>query len=55
MPFGLTQDQAILFGLLVAVFGLLIWGRWRYDLIAFGALVVALLTKVVPASAIRRR
>ena len=48
MPFGLSQDQAILFVLLIAVFGLLIWGRWRYDLVAFGALVVALLTGVVP-------
>ncbi len=48
MPFGLSQDQAILFSLLIAVFGLLIWGRWRYDLIAFAALVVALLTGVVP-------
>ncbi|MEX0923461.1 MAG: SLC13 family permease [Rhodovibrionaceae bacterium] len=48
MPFGLSPDQAIIFSLLIAVFGLLIWGRWRYDLIAFGALVVALLTGVVP-------
>lgn len=48
MPFGLTPDQAIIFSLLIAVFALLLWGRWRYDLIAFGALVVALLTGVVP-------
>ena len=48
MPFGLTLDQAILFALLIAVFGLLIWGRWRYDLVAFGALVAALLTGAVP-------
>ena len=27
---------------------LLIWGRYRYDIIALGALVVAVLTGVVP-------
>jgi di/tricarboxylate transporter len=41
-------DQIILFTLLASVFGLLIWGRWRYDLVAFGALVVAVIAGVVP-------
>lgn len=44
----MTQDQAILFALLVGVFGMLIWGRIRYDLVAFGALVAALVLGVVP-------
>ena len=44
----MTTDQTILFGLLFLVFVFLIWGRWRYDLIAFIALLVALLTGVVP-------
>ena len=44
----MNTDQVILFGLLFVVFGMLIWGRVRYDLIAFGALVVALITGVVP-------
>jgi len=43
-----TTDQAILFGLLFLVFVFLIWGRWRYDLIAFVALLAALLTGIVP-------
>ena len=38
----------MLFGLLVFVFVFLIWGRWRYDLVAFIALLVALLTGLVP-------
>jgi di/tricarboxylate transporter len=42
-------DQIILFVLLLLVFALLIWGRWRYDLVAFSALVVALIAGVVPA------
>jgi di/tricarboxylate transporter len=38
----------MLFVLLGAVFVLLIWGRWRYDLVAFVALLAALLTGLVP-------
>jgi len=43
-----TTDQSILFALLFFVFVLLIWGRWRYDLVAFGALALALILGVVP-------
>ena len=42
-------DQNILFTLLFFVFVFLIWGRWRYDLVAFSALLVAVVTGVVPA------
>ncbi|RMD93143.1 MAG: SLC13 family permease, partial [Alphaproteobacteria bacterium] len=44
----MTTDQAILFALFGAVFGLLLWGRIRYDLVAFSALIVAVLLGVVP-------
>ena len=47
----MTLDQGILFTLLACVFALLIWGRWRYDVIAFGALVVAVMIGVVPTDA----
>lgn len=46
----MTLDQAILFTLLFLVFVFLIWGRWRYDLVAFVALMVGLLTGIVPVS-----
>jgi di/tricarboxylate transporter len=46
----MTSQQAILFVILVLVFVMLIWGRWRYDLVAFIALLAALLTGVVPIS-----
>jgi di/tricarboxylate transporter len=46
----MTPQQAILFVILVLVFVMLIWGRWRYDLVAFIALMVALLSGVVPVS-----
>jgi di/tricarboxylate transporter len=43
-----TVDQSVLFGLLFFVFVFLVWGRWRYDLVAFAALLIALLTGIVP-------
>jgi di/tricarboxylate transporter len=46
----LTVDQIILFVLLFFVFAFLIWGRWRYDLVAFCALLLALLSGVVPTN-----
>ncbi len=45
---GVTPDQIILFVLLFFVFVFLVWGRWRYDLVAFVALLAALLAGVVP-------
>lgn len=42
-----TTDQVIIFTLLFFVFVFLVWGRWRYDLVAFVALLVALLTGVL--------
>ncbi|MGK0241339.1 MAG: di/tricarboxylate transporter [Candidatus Pelagisphaera sp.] len=44
----LTLDQGILFSLIILIFGFLLWGRFRYDLVAFAALVVAYLLGVIP-------
>jgi len=41
-------DQNILFTLLFFVFVFLIWGRWRYDLVAFLALLIAAGLGVIP-------
>ena len=46
----MTPQQAILFVILALVFVMLIWGRWRYDLVAFVALMAALLVGVVPVA-----
>ncbi len=43
----MTQDQITLFALFGAVFGLLIWGRFRYDLVAFSALMAGVVLGVV--------
>ena len=46
----MTIDQIALFGLLFFVFVFLVWGRWRYDLVAFVALLVAVLLGLVPTA-----
>ena len=43
----MTQDQIILFSLFAAVFGMLLWGRFRYDLVAFSALMIGVVLGVV--------
>ncbi len=44
----MTPDQIILFSLFGAVFGMLLWGRFRYDLVAFTALMLGVVLGVVP-------
>lgn len=44
----MSFEQIFLFTLFAAVFALLIWGRIRYDLVAFLALIVAVIVGVVP-------
>jgi len=46
----MTLDQALLAGLVVVLFTLFLWGRWRYDLVAFFGLVAAVGFGLVPAS-----
>jgi len=44
----MTTDQIILFTLFATVFGMLLWGRFRYDLVAFTALMIGVVLGVVP-------
>ncbi|MCH2357666.1 MAG: SLC13 family permease, partial [Pseudomonadales bacterium] len=44
----LTIDQIVLFLLIVGVFALLLWGRVRYDIVAFAALILTIITGVIP-------
>ena len=44
----MTTDQVMLFCLLFLVFAFLVWGKLRYDLVAFISLIVALVIGVVP-------
>lgn len=44
----MTLDQALLFGLLAVILGLLLLGRIRHDLVAAGGLLAAVLLGLVP-------
>ena len=45
---SMPGDQTQIFLLLLVVIVLLIWGRFRYDLVAFGALILAAALGLVP-------
>ncbi|MEM7733631.1 MAG: SLC13 family permease [Pseudomonadota bacterium] len=44
----MTTEQIILFSLFGAVFAMLLWGKLRYDVIAFSALLIGVVLGVVP-------
>jgi di/tricarboxylate transporter len=44
----MTYQQGALFGLFGVVFAFLIWGRFRYDLVAFAALIIGVIIGAVP-------
>jgi di/tricarboxylate transporter len=46
----MTGGQIAILVLLAVLMVLLIWGRWRYDVVAFSALMAAILSGLVPAS-----
>jgi di/tricarboxylate transporter len=46
----MTTDQIILFSLFGLVFGLLLWGKFRYDIVAFSALMAGVVLGVVPTN-----
>ncbi|WP_428523697.1 SLC13 family permease [Roseibium sp.] len=48
----MTLDQILLFSLFAVVFALLIWGKIRFDLVAFAALILAAFLDLVPSDQI---
>ncbi|MDD9717067.1 SLC13 family permease [Dinoroseobacter sp. PD6] len=47
----MTSDQILLFSLFGLVFAFLLWGRIRYDVVAFSALLLGVVLGVVPTEA----
>lgn len=45
----MTTDQITLFVIFAAVMVLMLWGKWRYDIVAFAGLIAGVLTGIVPA------
>jgi di/tricarboxylate transporter len=46
-----TLDQTLLTGVLVITLGLFVWGRYRFDIVAAGALITTVVLGLVPADA----
>ena len=46
----MTYHQAAIFAILAGVLVLFAWGRWRYDIVAFLALLAAVVAGVVPVA-----
>ncbi len=46
----MTFDQLIIIAILTATAGLFLWGRWRHDLVAMGALLACVLAGLLPAA-----
>ncbi|PCI82177.1 MAG: SLC13 family permease [SAR86 cluster bacterium] len=44
----MTTDQSVLLLILLALLILLVWGRWRYDIVALGALFAASIFGLIP-------
>ena len=47
----MPYEQAAIFAILGLTLGFFIWGRWRYDIVAFLALLLSVLAGVVPYDA----
>jgi di/tricarboxylate transporter len=46
----MTTDQLIISLVLVATMGMFLWGRWRHDLVALGALLACVFANLVPGA-----
>lgn len=46
--FGLTMDQTAAIAIVVIMLAVFIWDKWRYDVVAMGALLAGLIVGVVP-------
>jgi len=45
----MTGDQIVFVAVLVSAMAMFLWGRWRHDMVAMGALLVCVILGLVPA------
>ena len=45
----MSTDQALIITVLAASFAMFVWGKWRHDMVAMGALLICVLSGLVPA------
>ncbi|QCF27129.1 SLC13 family permease [Hydrocarboniclastica marina] len=46
----MTQDQIVILTILTATIGMFLWGRWRHDMVALGALLACVVAGLVPSA-----
>ena len=46
----MSSDQLLILAILAATVGMFLWGRWRHDMVAAGALLACVLVGLVPAA-----
>ena len=46
----MSSDQIVIITILAATMAMFLWGRWRHDMVAMGALLACVFTGVVPGS-----
>jgi len=46
----MTQDQVSILAVLIASAAMFLWGRWRHDMVAVGALLICVMIGLVPAN-----
>lgn len=44
----MTGEQTVIIGVLIATMAMFLWGRWRHDMVALGALLVCVFAGLVP-------
>ncbi|WP_028322600.1 SLC13 family permease [Desulfatiglans anilini] len=48
----MTQDQVVIVGLIGATMAMFLWGRWRHDMVALGALIACVVLGLVEPQAV---
>ena len=46
----MTNEQILILAILACTVGMFLWGKWRHDMVAMGALLACVLTGVLPSS-----
>jgi di/tricarboxylate transporter len=47
---AMTQDQTVILLILLATAAMFVWGRWRHDMVALGALLLCVIAGLVPSA-----
>ncbi|MFO7783705.1 MAG: hypothetical protein R6V25_03670 [Desulfatiglandales bacterium] len=52
---NVSSDQGIVFAVFLATLAMFVWGRWRYDIVSLGALLLVFMAGLVPTGRVGSR